>query len=185
MAEPADLTEAVDENPTQARAVLLTQLRYLIDEVEALKPLVDRVPVSVQEGRPTPDDLSMKEIYGVIALRDEQVHQPRLQRVVAADDEAPAFEPVDDEALVDEEDWDTWALPDILDRVQAARQALVEQLDAVPVDAWHRTGRFDGETQSLFAAVHRITREDADRLRNLGYRLHEANLTDRDRDLPK
>ena len=185
MAESVDLAEAVDEQPTQARAVLLTQLRYLIDEVEALKPIVDRVPASVQEGRPTSDDLSMKEIYGVIALRDEQVHQPRLQQVAAAEDAPPAFEPVDDEALVDEEEWDAWALPDILDRVQAARQALVAQLDAVPADAWHRTGRFDGETYTLFEAVHRITREDADRLRDLGYRLHGANLTDRERDLPK
>jgi hypothetical protein len=185
MAESADLAEAIDENPTQARAVLLTQLRYLIDEVEALKPLVNRVPTAVQEGRPTPDDLSMKEIYGAIALRDAQVHRPRLQRVAAADDETPAFESVDDETLVEKEDWDEWPLPDILDRVQSARRALVEQLDAVPVDAWHRAGRFDGETQSLFEIVHRITREDADRLRNLGYRLHEANLTDRDRDLPK
>lgn len=184
MAEPADLAEAIDENPTQARAVLLTQLRYLIDEVKALKPLVDRVPVTVQEGRPTPDALTMKEIYGAIALRDEQVHQPRLQQV-ADDDGAPAFEPVDDEGLVGEEDWNAEALPDILDRVQSARQALVAQLDAIPVDAWHRTGRFDGEVRTLFEAVHRITREDAGRLRDLGHRLHAANLTDRERDLPK
>jgi hypothetical protein len=39
--------------------------------------------------------------------------------------------------------------------------------------------------QSVYEMAHRIAREDADRLRDLGYRLHEANLTDRERDLPK
>lgn len=185
MPEAVDLAEAIEDEPDRARAVLLDQLRYLIDEVEALKPLVDRVPVAVQEGRPTPDALSMKAIYGVIALRDERVHRPRLQRVAAADDKAPAFEPVDDEELVDEEDWDEWSLLDILDRVQSARRALVSQLDAVPAAAWSRLGRVGEETHTIYEIVHRITREDADRLRDLSYRLHEANLTDRERDLPK
>lgn len=179
------LPDAIDADPDQARSVLLGQLRYLIDEIETLKPLAERIPEAVQTGRPTPDALSLKEIYGAIALRDEQVRQPRVQRMAEADTATPRFDPVDDADLVAAVDWNARPLPDILERVQAARAALVEQLDTLPPAAWAHEGQLGDETLTVYAMVHRIVREDTDRLRDLGYRLHEANLTDRERDLPK
>ena len=184
MAERADLTDAIDSDPDRARAVLVDQLRYLLDEAEAVRPLVDRVPAIVQEGRPTPDELSMKEIYGALAARDEEIRMPRVEQMTAAD-EPPAFDPVEDDELVDGAGWNDRPLPDILDRVQSARAALVDQLETLPPEAWSCTARFGEETQTVYEVVHRIAREDADRLRDLGYRLHGANLTDRERDLPK
>jgi hypothetical protein len=184
MNELADLADAIDDDPDRVRAVLADQLRYLIDEVEALKPLVGRVPDVVQAGRPTPDVLSMKEIYGALAARDEQVRIPRLGQMTTAD-APPVFDPIEDAALVADADWNEQPLPRILDRVQSARAALIDQLEALaPVD-WSCTAQFGDDMQSVYEMAHRIAREDADRLRDLGYRLHEANLTDRERDLPK
>lgn len=184
MPDTVDLHEAIEDEPARARAVLIDQLRYLIDEVEALKPLVNRVPDAVQGGRPTPDALSMKEIYGALAARDEQVRIPRLEQITAADD-PPSFDLVDDAELVADAAWNDRALPDILDRVQAARAALVDRLEALPAPAWSQTVRIGDAVHTVYEVAHRMAREDADRLRDLSYRLHGANLTDRERDLPK
>ena len=71
-----------------------------------------------------------------------------------------------------------------------ARQALLDQLTAAPPDAWQRTATLasatdDSETLTLGAYVLRICQHDADRLRDLAYRLHESKLTSRAEDLPK
>lgn len=179
------MTDAGAGDPDELRAALLDQLRYLIDEVEALKEIVDRVPSPVREGRPTPDALSMKEIYGVMAQRDERVHRPRIERIATSEDDVPHFEPMEDDTLVEDEDWNAIPIHDILDRVQSARRALVAQLDALSAPAWSRVGRIDDEAQSVYEIAHRITQDDAQRLRTLGHRLHETNLTDRERGLPK
>lgn len=191
MADPATSTDTRSgdpdgRDPGEVRAALIDQLRYLIDEVEALKAVVDRVPSSVREGRPTPDALSMKEIYGVIARRDEHVHRPRLERIAGGEDgDAPHFAPVDDASLAEDEDWNAEPIHDILDRLQSTRRALVALLDDLPAPAWARTARIGGEVQNVYEIAYRIAQDDAERLRTLGRRLHEANLTERSRDLPK
>ena len=185
MADPLELTDALDEDPAELRTALLDQLRYLIDEVEVLKPIVDRVPETVREGRPTADALSMKEIYGVIARMDERVHRPRIEQITDDADANPTFEAVDEGALVEDDDWNEMAIRDILDRVQSARRALVALLDALSDADWSKTGQIDGDERSVYEIAHQITQDDTQRLRTLGYRLHEANLTDRERDLPK
>lgn len=184
MADPDTPADATAEDPDELRAALIDQLRYLIDEIRTLKGIVDIVPEPVREGRPTPDALTMKEIYGVIARMDERVYRPRIERIIE-EDEAPAFEPVEDRALAQDEDWNDMPIEDILERVQAARAALVAALEDLPAAAWERTGRFGDAEWNVYEVVHHIIQEDTRRLRTLSYRLHETNLTDRDRDLPK
>jgi hypothetical protein len=72
----------------------------------------------------------------------------------------------------------------ILERVKEARQDLVEMLTDLPLEAWHRTATLEEESLTLFTLVHRITQADAERLRDLGYRLHGAHLSERDEPLP-
>ncbi len=186
MADSASSFDAIASKPDELRAALLEQLRYLVDEVEVLKAVVDRVPEPVQAGRPTPDALTMKEIYGVIARKDERVHRPRIARIAESEEEnALRFEPVEDRALAAQEDWNAIPIHDILERVQAARRALVELLEGLPEAAWARVGRIGDEALSVFEIAHRITQDDARRLRTLSHRLYETNLTGRGRDLPK
>ncbi len=165
------------------RAALLDQLAYLIDEVEALKSVVDRVPPPVQQARPPGQPLSMKETYGLLATLDEAVHLPCLRRMMAEDE--PAFEAVDEQALARQAGWNARPMARILDRVQAARRRLVARLRALPPEAWTRAGVFGGVRRDVYALAHHLTQHDADLLRAVGYRLHEAHLSSRPQDLPK
>ena len=156
------------------RAVLLDQLAYLIDEIEALKAVVDRVPEPYHTARPLPQDLSLNELYGLLAAMDEQVYRPRLQQMIAEDE--PAFAPVDEHALAEGGAWNDQPLDAILDRVQAARRTLLDALRALPPDAWARTALFGDVVRDIYGLAHHITQHDADLLRTVGYRLHETRL---------
>ena len=184
------MPEATPAEKAQWRAALLDQLAYLQDELEALRPVVGRVPDTLQEGRPLPSDLSLKETYGLIATLDADVRLARLRHMVAEDE--PHFDAVDEAALAAREDWNARPIEAILDQVQAARQALVEALRALPEAEWTRTGFFNDPSppprpvrRDVYAFAHAITQHDTDVLRAIGHRLHESHLTRRPQDLPK
>jgi hypothetical protein len=172
---------SVDLNTLRER--LLDQLAYLMDEVEALKAIIHRVPEPVQTAHPLDKEPSLKETYGLIASLDARVYLPRLQAIIAEDE--PSFSPVDERVLIEQDDWNAKSIDAILAQVQDARQSLVEWLQALPPDDWSRTGLFGGEPHDVYAVAHHLTQHDADLLRTIGYRLHETNLTDRAKDLPK
>lgn len=182
MEKVTDIAEAQMDDPKGLRSALLGQLGYLVDEIEALRTVVGDVPDQIKNGRPSPDALSMKELYAEIATLDTEVRRPRVGQVV--DGENPAFESADPESEVRDAGWNEQALSDILDQVIHAREVLVDQLAAAPLRAWHHTALLNGESVSLFDLVYRMTQTDADRLRNLGHRLHNAHLSDRDKPLP-
>ncbi|RMF51451.1 MAG: DinB family protein [Bacteroidetes bacterium] len=153
---------------------LVDQLAYLIDEVEAQRPLLRRLPAWVLEGRPFAGTWSIKEMYGALAAADERVHLPVLRRLVAG--EEPSCAEADLTALQACEPWNTLPLEALLDRVQAARRALVAFLRALPPEAWERTARFGATQRDLYACVHAIILQDTDCLREVGYRLHESGV---------
>ena len=163
------MTEAAD-----LREALLDQLAYLIDEIEALKVMVDRVPQPLQEARPLPQDLSMKETYGLLATLDEAVYLPQLRRMLGED--APAFDVVDEQVLAAQTAWNEQPIDAILERVQDARRGLQSFLSALPPEAWTRTGSFGGNRRDVYGLAHHITQHDVDLLRVVGYRLHESRL---------
>jgi hypothetical protein len=177
-----DIAEARAEDPEALRDALLDQVAHLVDEIEALRTVIGDVPEQIKSGRPAPDTLTMKELYGAIATLDAKVRRPRIARIV--DEEDPTLTPVDPEAEVREAGWNEKEMDNILDRVTEARQELVEVLDDLPLETWHRTATLDDESITLFALVHSITQTDAERLRDLGYRLHGAHLSERDEPLP-
>ncbi len=180
--EVTNIAEAQAEDPEALRDALLDQLTYLVDEIEALQTVIGGLPEQIKSGRPAPDALTMKELYGAIATLDAEVRRPRVERIL--DEETPTLEPVDPEAEAREAGWNEKELPAILDRVREARQALVETLTDLPLEDWHRTATLDDESITLFTLVHHATQADAERLRDLGYRLHGAHLSERDEPLP-
>jgi plasmid stabilization system protein ParE len=175
--------DVLPEAPDELRAAILDQLTYLEHEIEALKDIVGVVPETLQSGRPTPDERTMKEVYGLMAALDEAVHPKRIKRIAAEDE--PTLDPIDPARWVEAEDWNAQPMQDLLDRVQDARRALVETLRALPPEDWARTATVDGETRSVYEIAYQITQDDARRLRMLSQRMHDANLGDSDEDLPK
>ncbi len=182
MEESIDIAEARAEDPEALRDALVDQFGYLIDEITALRTVVDGLPDEILGGRPEPDALTMKELYGAIATLDAEVRRVRVDRII--DEEEPDLAPVDVDAEVYEAGWNDRAIDDILQEVKGARRALTERLEEFSLDAWHRAATLEDETLTLFGLVHRMTKNDFQRLRDLGYRLHGAHLSEDDEPLP-
>ena len=73
----------------------------------------------------------------------------------------------------------TRPLDALLAEVRRQRAALVAAVQAVPEADWDRTATLQDASVSLYDLVLRIVRHDAETLRTLAYRLHEARLSDR------
>ena len=140
------------------RAALLDQLRYLLDEAEALGPLLARLPEDVLTAA-LPGERSPLETFAHLAALDREVYAPQLRG------EAAPPEP-EREAKANLED----ALADL----HAARTDLVAAFEEA--DDWPES-RYDLALQ----IIHR----DAEELKRLAYRMHESHITTRAVDLPK
>lgn len=182
MSDAIDISGAQESDPEALRDALIDQLLHLTDEVDALRTVIGGLPEAITSGRPAPDALTMKELYGAIATLDANVREPRVERIAAEDE--PVLSTVEIEEEVRGEGWNERELDAILDRVQEARHELVDRFRDLPLEAWHRSAVLGEERYSLFELAHRIIQEDLDRLRDLGYRLHGAHLSDRDKPLP-
>jgi hypothetical protein len=182
MEDTINIEEARAEDPESLRDALIDQFGYLVDEVTALSTVVDSLPDEILGGRPEPGALTMKELYGAIATLDAEVRRRRVERIV--DEEEPVLDPVDIKEKVRDSGWNEQEIGAILDQLKEARRELTDHLNELSLDAWHRTGTLEGETLTLFALVYRMTQDDFQRLRDLGYRLHGAHLSDRDKPLP-
>lgn len=182
MEETIDIDQARADDPEALREALIDQFGYLVDEITALRTVVDSLPDAILNGRPEPGALSMKELYGAIATLDAEIRQARVDRIV--DEEGPSLSPVDIDDEVHDAGWNERAIHDILEEVKTARRALTERLEDLPLDAWHHAATLEGETLTLFGLVHRMTKSDFQRLRDLGYRLHGAHLSEDDEPLP-
>ncbi len=185
-AEASSLTTAAhldDAAAAQLRDAQLDQLQYLVDEVEALKAVIGKVPEALQRDKPMGTELSLRELYGVLAQADEESHVPLVEQMMATN--TPAAAPPSDEARAAEADWNETPMRTILEHVQHARTTLVEVLQALPAGDWTRTATLSDTTRDVYGLAHAIIQRDADLLRTAGYRLHESHLTDRDEDLPK
>lgn len=172
-----------DAEATALRTRLLDQMAYLCDEVAALKPIIDRIPPEVQDGRPMEDDLSIKEIFGLLATINERVYLPALQQTIA--DETPAFDDVEPSTLIADAEWNAQPIDSILDHIQRTRTAVVDFLQALPASEWRRTATFGDQKRDIYGLAHHITQQDVAHLSAIGYRLHESKLTSRAEDLPK
>lgn len=160
------------------RRALVEQMRWLIDEAEALGPLLESIPQWAVDQTPTEDEHSIKETLQALAAFDREVYPGWLDTVASAD-EAPTFDPPAVATYAD--DANGRPLADLLDDVKASRAPLADRVAALPADAWERPLTLEGETTDLYGLVLAIVRRDADELKTLAYRLHGADITQRQR----
>ena len=140
------------------RDALLGQLRYLLDEVEALGPLLARLPGDVLTAA-LPGERSPLGTFAHLAALDREVYAPQLRG-----DPAPP-EP-ESEAKED--------LEETLEALHAARADLVGMFEAE--DDW---------PEGWYDLALTVVRRDAEELKRLAYRMHESHITSRAIDLPK
>lgn len=173
---------AAPDRAASARAVLLDGLAHLVDEIDLLRSIVGRIPEAVLTGRPTPPDRSLKEFYLLVESADVHLFRPAAERLAVED--GATLERMDDDALLEAMDVET-PIEDVLDRITAAREALVGAFAALPEAAWRRTVVLGGTAYDGYGLAHHAVELTGERLREAGYRLHESRLTDRPQGLPK
>ena len=168
--EPSRAPTAVADR----RAALLDQLGWLADEAAALGPLLAGLPAWALEAAPTPGDRSVKEALAHLARLDREAYPRWLTRL--EEEEAPVLSMPEDDADGDANARDLDAL---IEDLRRARAALVTRVEGLPETAWTREAVLGEETVTLDGLLLHVVRHDADALRALAYRLHEAKLTDR------
>ena len=156
------------------REALIDQLGWLADEAKALEPMLAVLPAWALDQAPLPDDRTAKETLAHLAFLDQEVYAKWMEQLVA--DEHPTLAEAGNET---DAEANKRGLGELLAGVREARAALIETVRAVPESEWTRKAMLAEEEVDLFDLALRVVRHDADCLRNLAYRLHEAELTDR------
>ena len=153
------------------REALLDQLGWLEDEATALAPLLAALPAWATDQAPMPDDLSAKQMFAALAQFDRETYPAWVAAVREQD--TPAFETP---ALAADPTANERALDDLLADLRSAREALRAVFEAVPAEAWARGATLDGTTTDLYGLALAVVQRDADVLKTLAYRMHEADL---------
>lgn len=154
------------------REALLDQLGWLEDEAAALAPLLEALPAWAVDQAPLPTDLSAKETFAALAALDRDVYPAWVARVQAED--APALETP--APLPGTDGANDRGLEALLAELRGARAALRATFEAVPPAAWARRLSLDGAETDLYGLALAVVQRDADHLKELAYRLHEADL---------
>ena len=156
------------------RLALVEQMRWLVDEAEALGPLLATLPAWALDQTPVPEERTVKETLAALASLDRETTPAWLDRIDAGED-TPAFTTPDLSGLAagaNERDLD-----DLLTAVRTNRQPLADRVEAIPAETWDRPLRLDGEETDLYGLILTLVRRDADELKTLANRLHGADLT--------
>jgi hypothetical protein len=155
----------------ERRELLIDQLAWLIDEAAALGPLLAGLPEWALSQTALPGERSVKSALARIAALDRGPRTDWLRALAAGREELTREEPAVDEAGVADERLDA-----LLDDVRSSRADLVALLRAVPEASWQNPASLDGTPGTLFDVAMSIARDDADELRGLAYRLHDAGI---------
>ena len=176
-----DYAETIRDADTLAkrRAALIHQLGWLADEAAALGPLLAALPAWAVEQAPLPTDLTAKQTFAALAALDRATYPAWLDSL-AADGAPPTLSRPDPLPGLDTADRPLDAL---LQDIRDARAALEARVAALDADAWDRPAVLlglaadgDAVATDLYGVVLDIVRYDADRLKELAYRMHEADL---------
>lgn len=155
------------------REALLDQMGWLEDEATALGPLLGALPPWAVDQAPLPTDLSVRDTLAALAALDRDVFAAWFTAAEAPGDAGPLSIP---RPLPAPPPTDA-PLAALLADVAAARRDLRSRAEAVAPDAWSRPLTLDGAETDLYGAALALVQHDADRLKEIAYRLHEADVT--------
>ncbi|MCY4223657.1 MAG: hypothetical protein OXF06_02370 [Bacteroidetes bacterium] len=146
-----------DTGSQQRRTDLLEQMRYLIDEVTALREVMSRMHESQITN--TERGPSVKQRYGAIIMRDSNELLPALKKLVG----------VKRTKKKRNRDWNQIPLEEILSELKSARQSVVETILSLDETHWNQEITSGINVyQLLLNASHK----DADTLREIAQLLY-------------
>ena len=146
-----------DTSSQQRRTNLLEQMRYLIDEITALRDVMSRMHESQITN--TERGPSVKQCYGSIIMRDNNELLPALKKLTG----------VKRTKKMRDRDWNRIPLEEILSELEIARQSVVETIVAVDETDWNQEVSLGMNVyQLLLSASHK----DADTLRQIAQLLY-------------
>jgi len=146
-----------DPGSQQRRTDLLEQMRYLIDEITALREVIPRMHESQITN--TDQGPSVKQCYGAIIMRDSNELLPALKKLTG----------VRRTKKIRDRDWNRIPLPEILSELEYARQSVVETLLILDETDWNR------EVDSginVYQLLLNASHKDADTLRDIAQLLY-------------
>lgn len=148
-----------EPDPARCRSAVLDQLRYLIDEIAALRQISPRL----HESQITNTDRgpSVKQCYGAIIMRDRNKILPALKNISGRKIPSEAL-PVD---------WNSIPMKDILVQVESARRSVIEVAENLSKEAWSQQ---ISEGEDVFQFLLTASQQDTDALRTVAERLYRT-----------
>ncbi|MDA1028967.1 MAG: hypothetical protein O3B41_07940 [Bacteroidetes bacterium] len=135
------------------RTLIIDQLSFLLDELEAQRPWLNRIPSIQLEAKPMETSPSLVEMYAQMARREWEEHVSEL------------LGPIDPFL-------GNTTLSETIDAIQEGRRQLVEYLQQIAEDDWEAAVSVHGANVSDFS--FQITQSDGTFLKMIAERLHES-----------
>ena len=148
-----------EPDPARSRSAVLDQLRYLIDEIAALRQISARLNESQITN--TERGLSVKQCYGAIIMRDRNKILPALKNISGLTI-TPKASSVD---------WNSIPMKDILVQVESARRSVIEVVENLSSEAWSQQIT---EGEDVFQFLITASQQDTDTLRTVAERLYRT-----------
>ena len=150
---------------------LIAQAEHLIDEIDALEPLIGHLPDEILSSRPLTSEPSIKEFYALLGLYDRHVYLPALCAI--REEDAPTLSEADDADLLGSRAWNEMPFPAVLETLRDARRELVDVLTALPGPSWTRGATLGERNLTVYDVVYGLVQHDAELLRSVAMRLHD------------
>ncbi len=144
----------------QRRGELLSQLRYLLEEIASLRSITSRLyeaQITYTERGP-----SVKQCYGAIIMRDRNEIIPALERLSRKRSRR----------AMKEKDWNRIPMEEILAEMEKARQAVIDTVTGLKIEDWAQEVA-DG--MDVYQFLLRVSQYDADTLREIAQKLYRSH----------